>query len=122
VLRSIDDPRLIVQEGSAEDLSQALAAHGLPAPDAVISGIPFSTMSPRVGRRIIEAVHAALAPGGCFVAYQLRGHVSKLARGIFAAPHVEAEYRNIPPMRVYRWEKRVGLRPSARAAGAPAAP
>ena len=47
----IADPRLIVHCGSADDLADALAAHGLPAPDAVISGIPFSTMPRAVGAR-----------------------------------------------------------------------
>src|SRR5512134_1462800 len=51
ILRENPDPRLIVHEGSAEDLAKVLAEHGLGAPDAVVSGIPFSTMEPALGRR-----------------------------------------------------------------------
>lgn len=103
----LDDHRLIVHQGSAEDLIQALAAHRLAAPDRVISGIPFSTMPPQVGRRIIEGVCESLRPGGMFIAYQLRDAVAKIAKPILGEPEqLEMEWRNVPPMRVYRW--RVG--------------
>ena len=42
LLRRIQDPRLIVHRGSAEHLPEILSRYGLPAPDVVISGIPFS--------------------------------------------------------------------------------
>ncbi|MBN8494356.1 MAG: methyltransferase type 12 [Burkholderiales bacterium] len=46
------DPRLSVQHGSAERVAEYLHAHGLPAPDVVISGIPFSTMPPEVAEAL----------------------------------------------------------------------
>src|SRR5262245_54469801 len=75
ILREMNEPRLIVHEGSAEHLLETLRAHGLGAPDAVISGIPFSTMETPLGRRIAKSIHEALDPGGRFVAYQVRGKV-----------------------------------------------
>jgi phospholipid N-methyltransferase len=104
-LRAIGDPRLVVHEGSAVELSAILAAHGLAAPDVVLSGIPFSTMKPELGRAIVRAVWGALAPGGRFVAYQVRDRVEKLGREVFGPAAVALELRNVPPMRVYRWEK-----------------
>lgn len=106
MLRAIGDPRLVVHEGSACDLSAILAEHGLGAPDVVLSGIPFSTMKPALGRSIVQAVSAALPPGGRFVAYQVRDRVEKLGREVFGPAAVQLELRNVPPMRVYRWEKR----------------
>jgi phospholipid N-methyltransferase len=103
LLRAERDARLVVHEGSAEDLQAILAQHGFAAPDAVISGIPFSTIPPLVGDRIIRAVHGSLAPGGRFVAYQVRGKVAELARPVFGAPDVTVELRNIPPARIFRW-------------------
>lgn len=112
VSQRIADPRLIVHCGSATDLAQALAAHALPAPDAVISGIPFSTMPREVALGILRAIRDSLAPTGCFVAYQVRDKVAVLAREVFAAPsRVELEVRNVPPMRVYRFD--AGGSPSA---------
>lgn len=103
--QQLRDPRLIVQRGSAEQIGDFLAQHGLPAPDVVISGIPFSTMPAAVGDRIAKAVAQVLAPGGCFVAYQLRAHVAGFTTPYLGKPRREWELVNIPPMRVYRWDK-----------------
>jgi phospholipid N-methyltransferase len=104
-VRNIDDRRLIVHQGSAEHLAELIAAHRLRAPNAILSGIPFSTMPEAVGTRIIEAIRDVLAPGGCFVAYQFRCAVAERARPILGEPEVSPEFLNIPPMRVYRWRK-----------------
>ena len=105
-LRSeIPDPRLIVHEGSATDIAAALARHGLGRPEVVLSGIPFSTMPREIGTGILRAAHEALAPGGRFVAYQVRDRVAILGREVFGPPAVQLELRNVPPMRVYRWNK-----------------
>ena len=107
LLRQTDDKRLIVHHGSASEIPEALAAHGLPAPDVILSGIPFSTMTRTLGTQILRSVHDALAPGGRFVAYQVRDRVGKLGGGVFGrATMVQREMLNVPPMRVYRWEKR----------------
>lgn len=111
--RSLRDPRLRVHCGDARELPQILATHHLPAPDAVVSGIPFSTMPRETGLEILRAVRAALAPGGRFVAYQMRDRVETLGRAVFGRPRVQVELLNVPPMRIYRWEKSAGT-PSAR--------
>jgi phospholipid N-methyltransferase len=103
LLKDETDPRLIVHHGSAEHLEEILATHGLRAPDAVISGIPFSIIPPSVGTRIIESIRRALAPGGCFLAYQVRGAVAELAKPVLGEPDTTLELRNIPPVRVFRW-------------------
>ncbi|MEE4329535.1 MAG: methyltransferase type 12 [Wenzhouxiangella sp.] len=105
ILEQIDDPRLISHTGSAADIGAILDRHGLAAPSVVISGIPFSTMPEQVGKAIIEAVREHLAPGGCFLAYQFRGHVGRLGTPIMGEPEVELEILNVPPMRFYRWRK-----------------
>lgn len=106
VRSAVRDPRLVVHQGSAEHLGAALAAYRQRAPQVVISGIPFSTMPAETGLRIIESVRDALAPGGCFVAYQFRDAVARLAEQVFGKPELtELELLNIPPMRVWRWIK-----------------
>lgn len=106
VLGRNPDPRLIVHEGSATDLRIILDKHDLPAPDAILSGIPFSTMPRPLGREILRAVHDVLEPGGCFVAYQVRDVVEGLGNEVFGHASKQTELLNVPPMRVYRWEKR----------------
>jgi phospholipid N-methyltransferase len=105
LLRRWRDPRLIVHEGSASEVPQILAKHELPAPDVVLSGIPFSTMPRELGTAILRSVHHSLAPGGLFVAYQVRDRVEILARAVFGRATVQTELLNVPPMRVYRWRK-----------------
>jgi len=102
---SLRDPRLTIVNGSAEDIERHLADHGLPAPDAVISGIPFSTMPRDVGDRIGAAVARALAPGGRFVAYQFSPRVADRVTPHLGEPKREWEFINIPPMRLYTWTR-----------------
>lgn len=108
IAASVRDPRLIVHVGSAEDITGALKAHELPAPDVVLSGIPFSTMPQGLGLAIVREVNHVLAPGGRFVAYQVRDRVEMLGRQVFGPARIQTELLNVPPMRVYRWDKPAG--------------
>jgi len=103
MVNEIEDRRLIAHLGSACDLPDILAQHDLPAPDAVISGIPFSTLDRELGQALVGAIPGVLAPGGCFVAYQARDSVARLTDPVMSRTHTVTEFRNIPPMRVYRW-------------------
>lgn len=105
LLREHADPRLIAHIGSAADLAEILEHYGLGRPDVVVSGVPFSTMPPALGRSILRSVWSSLAPGGCFVAYQFRDRVALLNREIAGRPEVAVELLNVPPMRIYRWRK-----------------
>jgi phospholipid N-methyltransferase len=99
---------LIVHRGRAEQLPEILAKRGLAAPQAVISGIPFSTMTDATARAIVRRVWEALAPGGRFLAYQIRGRVQEVARPVFGPGDMEIELLNLPPVRIYRWTKSTG--------------
>ena len=101
---TIDDPRLIVHHGSAAEIPEALEKNGLAAPDAVLSGIPFSTMPKALGLSILASVKESLAPGGRFVAYQFRDVVHTLGKRVFGKATIQLELLNVPPMRVYRWD------------------
>ncbi len=104
-LRRIDDPRLIAHLGSAEDLREVISSCGLPAAQAVICGIPLSIMGPSHASRILDAILAVLAPGGRFVVYQIRDQVDRLCRPYLGPARVEVEFLNIPPLRVFQWNK-----------------
>ena len=107
LLHTIDDERLVNHTGSAADILSILRYYNLANPDVVVSGIPFSTLPVTTGRAILHAAWSALAHGGRFVAYQFRSHVARLGRELFGNPDVSMELRNAPPMRIYRWDKRV---------------
>jgi phosphatidylethanolamine/phosphatidyl-N-methylethanolamine N-methyltransferase len=101
----IEDDRLIAHLGSAGELREIVTRYGLDAPDAIISGIPFSTMSRSEGAQILEAVASLLAPNGRFVAYQVSGRVASLCEDFLGPGRITTELLNIPPMRVFQWEK-----------------
>jgi len=102
---SIHDPRFNVELGSAERLAEFLSARWLPAPDAIVSGIPFSTMAPEVSDRVASSVARVLRPGGRFVAYQVRAHVSSFVSPYLGIPEKTWEVVNVPPVRVFTWVK-----------------
>lgn len=101
----IQDARLVVHCGGAHELEAVLASHGLAAPEAVVSGIPFSTMNRSVGMQVLRVISAMLIPGGRFVAYQVRDQVNTLTSPLMGSAQIEVELFNIPPVRLYRWEK-----------------
>jgi len=128
VLRGIRDERLRVYRGSAERLAEALAEHGMPSADAVVSGIPFSTIGDATGTRVLRSIRSVLSPGGRFVAYQVRDRVRELGESVFGPARTELELLNIPPVRVFHWAKPATPEPRRRRAVAdesflqPAAP
>ena len=105
-LRStISDPRFALEMGSAEHLEDFLAARRMPAPDAIVSGIPFSTMPRELSQRVAAAIAKVLRPGGLFVAYQVRAHVAGFVSPYLGEPDKRWEMVNVPPVRVFRWIK-----------------
>jgi phospholipid N-methyltransferase len=107
ILERIDDPRFEIIKGCASSIGEQLEKRGLAGADAVVSGIPFSTLPPELCRRIAANLYAALNPGGRFVAYQFSDKVADFISPHMGAPAVERELVNIPPMRVYSWRKAV---------------
>jgi len=110
LVSGIEDDRIITHLGSAGELRKIISGYGLDAPDAVISGIPFSTMSRSEGERILEAVASLLAPDGRFVAYQVSGRVASLCQHFLGPGQTTTELLNIPPMRVFQWRKPAAAR------------
>jgi phosphatidylethanolamine/phosphatidyl-N-methylethanolamine N-methyltransferase len=102
---SIADPRFQLELGSAERLEEFLASRRLGAADAIVSGIPFSTMPPEVSDRIAATVARVLRPGGRFVAYQVRAHVAGFVTPYLGQPDKQWEFANVPPVRVFSWTK-----------------
>lgn len=106
VVAGLGDARVIAHTGSAEALPDVLQAHGLDAADAVVSGIPFSTMPAPIGTSILRAVADSLSPDGVFVAYQFRAAVAALAEPVFGPPQrAGTVLLNIPPMKIWQWGK-----------------
>jgi phospholipid N-methyltransferase len=95
------DDRLIVAHGSAAEVQEVLARHGLGAADYIISGIPFSTIPPTVRSHILTATRDALVPGGEFLVYQFTGSILPLLKVEFREVRTDFEPLNILPARLF---------------------
>ncbi len=104
-ITQISDNRLIAHLGSAHELQSILAEYHLNSPDVIISGIPFSLIDESLGTQIIREISSVLPDGGRFLAYQIRDRVAELALPLLGEANVEVEFLNIPPVRVFCWEK-----------------
>lgn len=106
--KTIDDKRLHIDARGAQNLSQIIAKHNWPNVDVIVSGIPFTTLPKGMDKDIMQAIHTTLKPGGVFLAYQLRDHVSGLAAPRFGQPSKKkVTYKNFPPMKIYTWRKKL---------------
>jgi phosphatidylethanolamine/phosphatidyl-N-methylethanolamine N-methyltransferase len=104
-LQRIGDPRLEVVHGCASQVGAELAQRGLAGADAIVSGIPFSTLPPAVARNIAAAVRDSLVPGGRFIAYQFTDRVADYLSPLLGEPLVQHEFWNVPPVRVFTWSR-----------------
>lgn len=116
-LDRIADERLQVVHGCASSIRAELATRGYPAADLVISGIPFSTLPEILAGEIAAEIHAALRPGGCFIAYQFNDRVVDYTRPLMGAPDVEFVLYNVPPVRLFTWRKQAPAVPDRRIIG-----
>lgn len=102
---TINDPRFMLELSSADRLEELLKKHSLQAPDAIVSGMPFSTMPSGVSGRIAATVAHVLQPGGRFITYQVRAHVAGYVSPYLGEPEKQWEMLNVPPVRVFTWVK-----------------
>ena len=104
-LQRIKDHRLDIVHGCASSIGEEMNSRDLLPADAVISGIPFTTLPDELASKIIDAVYDALRPGGRFIAYQFTSRVADHAWPVMGTPEIQHEFRNVPPLRVFVWRK-----------------
>lgn len=96
-LRKIQDPRLLVVEGDAAEVSQNFSKFGMPLVEAVVSGIPFTLIAPKVRAKIVKNTHAALAAEGLCIVYQYTPLMAPLLKKAFGNLRLLFEARNFLP-------------------------
>jgi phospholipid N-methyltransferase len=95
------DPRLRVVRGSALEVDTFLAELERTEADAIVTGIPFSTISLDLRDRILSKTYDVLGPGGRFLVYQFSRAVVPHLRENFDDVEEEFVPFNILPARVY---------------------
>lgn len=101
LIDEVADDRLVAAHDDAQDLVAIARRLGFDRIDAVISGIPFSTLPHADGRKIIDTIRTMLAPDGHLLAYQMRRALEPLMAGNFNCIHSAMEWRNLPPCHLY---------------------
>ncbi|WP_313803977.1 methyltransferase domain-containing protein [Sphingobium sp.] len=103
--KGTDDRRLIAVAGSADNILNIMADHGLDRVGCILSGLPFSTLPPGRAERLMRTSCRSLAFDGLFLAYQMRKTVAPLLTRRFARVTTGFEWRNMPPCHLY-WASR----------------
>jgi phospholipid N-methyltransferase len=108
------DDRLHVVHGSAADADTALARLKLGRADYVISGIPYTTMSPESRDLILRKTHSVLDSNGAFLVYQFTRAVLPYLQRIFESVHQDFEPLNVMPARLFYCRHHVDRAPAER--------
>jgi phospholipid N-methyltransferase len=99
--RRFRDERLHVIHGSAADADAVLADLGLGRADYVISGIPYTTMSPDLRDVILHKTRSVLNPDGAFLVYQFTRAVLPYLQREFGSVYQDFEPLNVMPARLF---------------------
>lgn len=91
-----------VINASAEHVDALRKERRLPAPDYIISGLPFTALPPKTSQAILSATTKLLDKRGEFITFQY----TLLKRGLlekhFSDIEVSRELRNVPPAYILR--------------------
>lgn len=85
----------------ASALSRVVQEQGVGPVHAVLSGLPFALFSAERKESILTQVHASLADGGLFIAFQYSLLLLSDLRRIFRRVHVDFTPLNLPPAFIY---------------------
>lgn len=99
--QTIEDPRLLAVTASASSAASILDSHGLGSADLIVTGIPFSTMSPENGDRILDTSAHILQNDGLLLAYQMRSIIAPMLARHFGQVRKSYVWRNLPPCHLY---------------------
>lgn len=101
-LLEIKNQRVHFFRKSVEYVTEILDDELIGNVDFIISGIPFSFLDEAQKESILNQSKQILKEGGGFLAYQTSGHLKEPLEKNFGNVETEWEWRNIPPMTVYR--------------------
>lgn len=98
-------PGVEIINASAEDVDSLRKLHKLPAPDYVVSGLPFTALPSAVSRKILTETATLLGKKGRFITFQYTLVKKSMFAKYFSDITVARELRNIPPAYVLTCKK-----------------
>ncbi len=97
----LNDPRLHIVHGSADQVGDVLKRLGRGPADYVISGIPFSTIPENAREAILRSTREALRPRGALIVYQFTRRILPSLERVFGPVKRDFEPRNILPAQLF---------------------
>ncbi|MDR7002032.1 rRNA adenine N-6-methyltransferase family protein [Neobacillus niacini] len=92
-----NEEKLIIINGSAENIDKYAKEYGIPYIDYVISGLPFASLPKSVSNIILYKTKKLLNNKGKFITFQYTLLKKALINKFFKKIDVKHEYRNLPP-------------------------
>jgi phospholipid N-methyltransferase len=86
----------------AMQLARVLRTTGEGRADTVVSGIPLALLSHDEREALLDEIEGALAPGGCFIAFQYTPFLVPTLRRRFGRVEIRVVMANLPPAIVVR--------------------
>lgn len=83
------------------EASQLSGVLGEERADAIVSGIPFALLTPEQREALLDEIEGALAPGGCFIAFQYAPVLLPALRRRFKRVRLRLVLANLPPAVIY---------------------
>ena len=105
LLRGMDDSRLRVVEGKAQDMIVHAKKNNIGETDFVLASIPFSFLTPAERVGIVRDAHKLLAPKGRLVIFNYSPLMYPIMKKIFGNASLSLEPRNLPPYVIMTAEK-----------------
>lgn len=100
-LQKIDDPRLVILQGSAEHIKEQLDTYGVDSVDVVLSSIPFTIVPKQVKDRILTASIELLGAEGFFFQFQYSLQAYRYFKRLFGEVKLDFMAYNLPPAFIY---------------------
>ena len=96
-----DRENLTLIHGDARELQSLLQSMQIARVDAIVSSLPYASMSEETVNQILSQSAQLLADTGHFVAFQYTPVIKRILKIHFEIHHSEIEFINFPPAIVY---------------------
>jgi phospholipid N-methyltransferase len=99
--RKINDSRVVLVHGSANDLEKILKNYHVGQPDVIISSLPLSVMPERIAENIIKISSAVLAQNGRYIQFMYSLAFKKKLSQYFSKLNQSFVFLNFPPAFIF---------------------
>lgn len=101
IAKSIDDPRLILINDSAEKMEEYINKHNFRTADYIVSSLPLAVIPEDIKNKVIAVSANLLTEEGKYIQFQYSLNAKKLLEANFKKVKINFTAINIPPAFIY---------------------